>query len=143
MISSAEAQSISPTGLLGLFTESAMIFGDYDNIIRSFWASIPGIRGAYLVLKTMRELLAGDRTIVCAKMYSGIVEGNPLPRGLWNLDQSGFDLCLEPVEDGRQKGVDMSMGIDAIECARQNVCDTIILVTGDGDFVPVVRKIRS
>ena len=45
--------------------------------------------------------------------------------------------------DIRQKGVDMSMGIDAIECARQKVCDTIVLVTGDGDLAPAVRKIRS
>lgn len=120
-----------------------MIFVDYDNLFRSFRDALSGMKGAYIDTGLMKELLADDRFIVDARVYSGFIEGCPISKGLWRMDDAGFNVYLEPVENGHQKGVDMSMGIDAIECARQKVCDTIVLVTGDGDLAPAVRKIRS
>lgn len=143
MISAVEIQSLSTIWLDESHTELAAIFADFDNLDRSFNQTICGITGANIHPKSMLNLLLKDRVLADARVYSGFVEGYIIPQSLWNMNDAGFKIYLETLEDGRQKGVDMSMGIDAIECARQNVCDTIILVTGDGDFVPVVRKIRS
>ncbi len=133
----------SNSGLVNLQSESVMIFVDYDNLIRSFRDTVSEMKGVYIDMGLMKELLADDKFIVDARVYSGFVEGRPISKGLWKMGDIGFKLHLEPVEKGHQKGVDMSIGIDAIECARQKVCDTIILVTGDGDFAPAVRKIKS
>lgn len=143
MSTAADCGCASDSGLIGLQSESVMIFVDYDNLFRSFRDTLYGMKGAYIDTGLMKELLADDRYIVDARVYSGFVEGCPISKGLWRMDDSGYNLYLEPVENGRQKGVDMSIGIDAIECARQKVCDTIILVTGDGDLAPAVRRIRS
>lgn len=42
----------------------------------------------------------------------------------------------------RQKGVDMRIGIDITTLTLKNQVDTIILVTGDSDFVPAAKVAR-
>ncbi len=42
----------------------------------------------------------------------------------------------------RQKGVDMRMGLDISTLTLKKQVDTIILVTGDSDFVPAAKMAR-
>jgi uncharacterized LabA/DUF88 family protein len=42
-----------------------------------------------------------------------------------------------------QKGVDVKLALDVLDFAHENRLDVAALVTGDGDFVPLVRKITS
>jgi uncharacterized LabA/DUF88 family protein len=42
-----------------------------------------------------------------------------------------------------QKGVDVELAIDVLDAAHQDRYDVAVLVTGDGDFVPLVRRITS
>src|SRR5690606_1219980 len=42
----------------------------------------------------------------------------------------------------RQKGVDMRIGIDISTLTLKKQVDTIILVTGDSDFVPAAKLAR-
>lgn len=42
----------------------------------------------------------------------------------------------------RQKGVDMRMGLDISTLTLKKQVDTIILVTGDSDFVPAAKVAR-
>jgi uncharacterized LabA/DUF88 family protein len=52
-----------------------------------------------------------------------------------------------PGEDVRyelaQKGVDVHIAIDALDFAHANRYDVAVLITGDEDFVPLVRRITS
>jgi len=48
------------------------------------------------------------------------------------------DLVLEL----RQKGVDMRLGIDITSIVLKKQADTLVLVTGDSDFVPVAKLAR-
>ena len=41
-----------------------------------------------------------------------------------------------------EKGVDVSIAVDMIVNAIDNTYDTAILVSGDGDFVPVVQEVK-
>lgn len=45
-------------------------------------------------------------------------------------------------EGFRQKGVDIRMGVDIAAIALKRQADTIILVTGDSDFVPAAKLAR-
>jgi uncharacterized LabA/DUF88 family protein len=42
-----------------------------------------------------------------------------------------------------EKKVDIQIAIDMISFAYENAYDTAVLVSGDGDFVPVVKKIKG
>ncbi len=53
-----------------------------------------------------------------------------------NLTPNDVTLAL------RQKGVDMRIGTDIATIALKNQADTIILVTGDSDFVPAAKVAR-
>lgn len=59
---------------------------------------------------------------------------------------TGFDVVLGRVnEQQREKGVDLAMATDIIEDAATDAHpgDRFMLVTGDGDFLPVVEKLRE
>ena len=43
----------------------------------------------------------------------------------------------------KEKGVDVLLVVDAIEEARENTTETIILLSGDADFVPAINLIRK
>ena len=42
-----------------------------------------------------------------------------------------------------QKGVDVQLALDVLDYAHEDRYDVAVLVTGDGDFVPLVRRITS
>lgn len=64
------------------------------------------------------------------------------------------DICagLKPFEelterdfrlDVQQKGVDMQIGIDIASIAYKRLCDRMILIAGDSDFVPAAKLARA
>ena len=51
-----------------------------------------------------------------------------------------------PTESGyqfRQKGVDMMMGIDMVTMSYKRVVDSVVLVTGDSDFVYAIQSVKD
>jgi len=42
-----------------------------------------------------------------------------------------------------EKKVDINIAIDVVALAYEDVYDTAVLVSGDGDFLPVVKKIKE
>ncbi len=45
--------------------------------------------------------------------------------------------------DTIEKKIDIKIAIDIISLAYENVYDTAVLVSEDGDFVPVVKKLKE
>jgi uncharacterized LabA/DUF88 family protein len=50
------------------------------------------------------------------------------------------DSCFSP--NLKQKGVDIKIGLDVAWISFNHIADNIILVTGDSDFVPVIKTAR-
>jgi uncharacterized LabA/DUF88 family protein/cold shock CspA family protein len=48
-----------------------------------------------------------------------------------------------PMRNGSEKGVDVSLALEAFELAVYKRFDVMVLITGDGDFVPLARKLNS
>jgi uncharacterized LabA/DUF88 family protein len=46
------------------------------------------------------------------------------------------------IPDFKQKGVDMKIGLDIARMASKQLVDTVVLVTGDKDFVPAMKFAR-
>lgn len=73
-------------------------------------------------------------------IQSGWKLGSAALRSLGNSSRSvtGQDL----VPDMTQKGVDIRIGLDMAWISLQRVASTLVLVTGDSDFVPVMKFAR-
>ncbi|MEA2062720.1 MAG: NYN domain-containing protein, partial [Gemmatimonadota bacterium] len=117
------------------------VFVDVQNM---FYAA-KKLDGARLNYAVMLDAILKGRRLIKAVAY--IVESS-------DVDQSGFISVLEKkgylvrrkelksFMDGTAKGDwDMGMAIDMIEMAEQ--LDVIVLVSGDGDFVSLVRLIQK
>lgn len=48
-----------------------------------------------------------------------------------------------PMGPGGEKGIDVLLALDAFELAMYKHYDVVVLVTADGDFLPLVRKLNS
>ncbi len=76
----------------------------------------------------------GDRTWVLREQArKDLLAGHPTAADLTDDD---FALAL------RQKGVDMRIGLDIATITLKRQADTIILVSGDSDFVPAAKLVR-
>lgn len=80
------------------------------------------------------DLLAKDRDFEMALITAGIIP-HYLPVKETERPSGGISLA--------QKGVDVELAIDVLDLAYADRYDVAILVTGDADFVPLVRKITS
>jgi uncharacterized LabA/DUF88 family protein len=59
-----------------------------------------------------------------------------------DLVSVGIHPTFLPMANAKEKGVDVALAISALEVAFTNRIDLIVLVTGDGDFVPLVWALK-
>ena len=99
------------------------------------------------------EKLAGDRNLVRTYYYNIKQE----QKGRGSEDQEKFlsalyDIPYLEVKLGIvkqrgdamvEKGVDMMIGVDILKNAYEDLCDTAILVSGDGDFYPALQAAKD
>lgn len=103
-----------------------------------------GIRIDYEKLK---EKLCGGKKILGSIFYAGI-SAKPYPKKrkfLKYIEKAGFviqSLPFDPVSN-KQKGVDVLIYKDIIELAREDAFDKAILVSGDKDFVEIIRTLKA
>jgi len=121
--------------------ETVSIFVDVQNV---YYTCRQAHKGNFDYNKFW-SLATNNRQVVKAVAYA-IDKGDEKQKQFQNILRAiGFDVRLKPYiqrADGSAKGDwDVGIALDAIEYAEFS--DTIILVTGDGDFDLLVDKIRS
>jgi len=89
--------------------------------------------------------LTGNRTLARAVAYVAKSDPNTGEESFFDaLRKSGFELRMKDLQifsDGSKKADwDVGMAVDAIRMAQS--LDVIILVTGDGDFIPLVEYLQ-
>ncbi|NPA58817.1 MAG: NYN domain-containing protein [Aquificae bacterium] len=107
--------------------------------------------------KKLVEILRRDRWLLRAYFYTGIPSGD-LPKevreqlrrqqGFLNeLQNMGIKVKTIPLkktpEGYIEKGIDILIATDMISLAFRDAYDTAVLVSGDSDFLPVVKKIQE
>jgi uncharacterized LabA/DUF88 family protein len=61
-----------------------------------------------------------------------------------DLMHAGVETKFFPMSQNQEeKGVDVAMAIDILEMGLTDIFDVAVLVTGDGDFVPLVRSLMK
>jgi uncharacterized LabA/DUF88 family protein len=63
----------------------------------------------------------------------------------YDLIHAGVEPKYEPMSatHRKEKGVDVAMAVDALQVGLQGKMDVAVLVTGDGDFVPLGRALMK
>lgn len=125
--------------------ERIIIFIDNSNIFQGFRKYV--IKADYEKLK---NIITKGRKLEHIFLYEGVVYPMSPEKKKWYEDLSehsdyvikaSFDKIA--ANDAIEKKIDIQIAIDMVSLAYENSYDTAILVSGDGDFVPVVKKIRE
>ena len=117
------------------------IFIDTQNM----YHSAKHLYGARLHFGKLVEKLIAGRTLVRAFAYVAKSKAGDEKAFLEALENAGIELRIKDViefSSGERKADwDVGMAIDAVKFSDR--VDAIVLVTGDGDFVPLVEYLQS
>ncbi|MHA2036626.1 MAG: LabA-like NYN domain-containing protein [Promethearchaeota archaeon] len=121
------------------------VFIDNSNIFKGFRKY--NIRADYEKLK---NIITRDRELHSILLYEGVVYPISQEKKNWYKGlskKSGYVIktSFDKIASNRviEKKVDIKIAIDIISLAYENAYDTAVLVSGDGDFVPVVKKVKE
>lgn len=116
------------------------VFVDMQNL----YHSAKHLHNARINFAELLKLAVADRQIVRALVYvvkSGETEEQPFFEA---LEKSGLELKMKDLQvfagGAKKADWDVGMAVDVISMAKQ--LDVAVLVTGDGDFVPLVEYLR-
>jgi uncharacterized LabA/DUF88 family protein len=116
------------------------VFVDVQNM---FYSAYDCFRGR-LNYKKLLESVVRDRQVVRAVAYA-MRDGNNQASFFTMLREVGFELrTKEPrvrPDGSRKGGWDIGIAIDAVTMAPK--LDTVVLVSGDGDFVDLVHALKA
>lgn len=125
--------------------QRAIIFIDHANLFYNI--ENLQIRIDY---RKFKEILTRDDHLVGAFMYMGIPEQvyPKKQRFLKYLISEGYVIqarAIKVIAEGKkmQKGLDIFIYRDIVELADEDSYDKAILVSGDSDFIEIVRKLRE
>ncbi len=117
------------------------IFIDTQNM----YHSAKHIYGARVNFAALVEAAAAGRTVVRAIAYVAKSKTGEEQAFFEALVQNGIELKVKDVQEfasGEKKADwDVGMAVDAMAMASR--VDAMVLVTGDGDFVPLVQYLKS
>jgi uncharacterized LabA/DUF88 family protein len=93
-----------------------------------------------------------DYKVVYAAWYQGLFTSANAEEKKLRLDRNrhqdlmhaGIETKFYPMSQTQgEKGIDVAMAIDILQAGMTEVMDVAVLVTGDGDFVPLVRALMK
>ncbi|MFX0137617.1 MAG: NYN domain-containing protein, partial [Candidatus Hodarchaeota archaeon] len=105
------------------------------------------IKADYEILK---NIVAHGKKLQSIFLYEGIVYPMSPEKKNWYdelINRSGYVIkaSFDKIASSGtiEKKVDINIAIDIISLAYENAYDTAVLVSGDGDFVPVVKRVKE
>lgn len=112
---------------------------------QNMYHSAKHLYGAHLNFGRLVEMIVGNRSLTRAIAYVATSKGGEEKGFLGALVASGIDLrskdVIEFASGERKADWDVGMAIDAVRMSDK--VDCVVLVTGDGDFVPLVEYLQN
>ena len=125
--------------------ERIVIFVDNSNIFKGFQKY-----NVQVDYEKLKNYITGNRKLEAIYLYEGVVYPISSAKANWYKElgnRSGYIIKAtfdKIVSKGAiEKKVDINMAIDIVSLGYENIYDTAVLVSGDGDFVPVVKKVKE
>jgi uncharacterized protein (TIGR00288 family) len=112
--------------------------------VQNMYHSAKNLYGARVNFKEILKNAVGPRKLIRATAYVVRTETEEERQFFEALSKSGFEVKMKDLQvfpGGMKKGDwDVGMAVDAIKFA--DLMDSIVLVTGDGDFIPLVEYLK-
>ena len=125
--------------------EKVIIFVDNSNLFHSFQEL-----NFHCDYDKLKKVITNKRDLIEIILYTGIMYPVKQKDKAWlmKLKELGYTVntrAIKVAPNGRkiEKRIDVLMAVDIISSAYEVSYDTVVLVSGDGDFVPVVKKLRN
>src|SRR5215469_9672623 len=140
---------------IGVFYDGTFfIYGQrYFNYERNLgWLHFQPFHGFIEEFIAQKEQGYANYKVVYAAWHQGLFTAkNATPEQLkrdrvlhHNLMHSGVEPKYLPMSQTRgEKGTDVALAVDALQVGLDGKIDIAVLVTGDGDFVPLVRALNK
>lgn len=116
------------------------VFVDMQNL----YHSAKHLHGARINFAELVKLASADRQVVRALVYVVKTDTEEEKAFFGALEKSGLELKVKDLQvfagGAKKADWDVGMAVDAISMAKQ--LDVVVLVTGDGDFVPLVDYLQ-
>ena len=94
----------------------------------------------------MIRCLAKGRQISVVRAYDQIVENNPDQKRLHlSLKNEKIRIIIPKARcfnKDKQIGVDVQLTTDVVTSSIRSSCDTILIISGDGDFIPLIDAVK-
>ena len=142
--------SVRPSGEGKVLVEKHMVprypdqrVGIFIDVSNMYWA----VRrhGASLNFRNVRESAVGERKLIRALAYAVQSGGTEEQKFFEALTKAGFEIKLKELQvfsGGKKKADwDVGMAMDMVRLAP--LLDVVVLVSGDGDFIPVVEYLQN
>lgn len=116
------------------------IFVDVSNM---YWA-VKRL-GAVLNFRALRETAVGERKLIRAVAYATTSGSDEEQKFFEALTKAGFEVKLKELQVffGGKKKADWDVGIAMDMVRLAPLIDVAVLVSGDGDYVPVVEYLQQ
>lgn len=113
--------------------------------IQNMYHSAKNLYGANVNFSQILRDAVGNRQLVRAIAYVVRAEG-PKEQAFFDaLEKSGFELKVKDIQiyagGAKKADWDVGMAIDALTIAKH--VDVVVLITGDGDFTPLVSYLQN
>ncbi len=112
---------------------------------QNMYHSAKYIHGARLAFAKLVDLVADERPVVRAIAYVAKSKTGEEQSFFEALQGAGIELKIKDVQEfaGGQKKADWDVGmaVDAVKLGEK--VDVVVLITGDGDFVPLVEYLHG
>lgn len=113
--------------------------------VQNMYHSAKHLYGATVNFREILKTAIAGRKLIRAIAYVVTTDTKEEKAFLEALEKSGIELKRKELQifpGGMKKADwDVGMAVDAIKLSR--LCDAIVLVTGDGDFVPLINYLKD
>ncbi len=117
------------------------IFIDTQNL----YHSAKNLYGAKVNFKNLLEDAVAGRQLIRAKAYVVDTEGGEEQPFFEALEKLGIDIKTKDIQvfagGAKKADWDVGLAIDAVTISQK--IDAVVLATGDGDFVPLVKYLQA
>ena len=116
------------------------VFVDAQNM----YHSAKNLYKAKVNFKKILETAVGDRRLIRAFIYVIRTEGGEEKAFVEALEKGGYEIKEKDLQifAGGMKKADWDVGLAVDAIRLSSLVDAIILVTGDGDFIPLVEFLK-